>query len=350
MSIEKRFKLFIFKLVRWEFWPNKIVYFIPVCYLFYLALKTRSLGFFSAANPTIIFGGLLNTSKYNIYKLIPEKYYPKTLLFSPKIDLDYLFGKLNSNNIHFPFIVKPDLGFQGIGVEVINSKFELEQYVLKTKYNFIAQPFIDLPNEIGIFYCRLPNDANGEITGIVSKEFPFIKGDGVSTLIELIEKDERLLSQITLFDFAINNHLNTILPNEEIFYLTKIGNHARGTKFIDASKYKTEKLNMTIDRICKKIPMFYYGRIDIKYQNFEDLENGINFYIIELNGAMSLPTHMYDAQHSLFYAWSEMIRHFKYLNIIARQNNEKGHKYSSFKEFVTMIKIYFKNSKTLLSN
>jgi hypothetical protein len=65
---------------------------------------------------------------------------------------------------------------------------------------------------------------------------------------------------------------------------------------------------------------------------------------------MSLPTHMYDAQHSLFYAWSEMIRHFKYLNIIARQNNEKGHKYSSFKEFVTMIKIYFKNSKALLSN
>ena len=64
---------------------------------------------------------------------------------------------------------------------------------------------------------------------------------------------------------------------------------------------------------------------------------------------MSLPTHMYDPNHSLFYAWKEMIKHFNYLYTISAQNHKKGYNYTSFMDFITMLKVYFQNSQMLLS-
>jgi hypothetical protein len=37
------------------------------------------------------------------------------------------------------------------------------------------------------------------------------------------------------------------------------------------------------------------------YNTVEELEQGINFSIVELNGAASEPTHIYDPKHSLFF-------------------------------------------------
>jgi hypothetical protein len=36
------------------------------------------------------------------------------------------------------------------------------------------------------------------------------------------------------------------------------------------------------------------------YENLEQLKDGKSFKIIEINGAKSEPTHMYDPKHSLF--------------------------------------------------
>ena len=67
----------------------------------------------------------------------------------------------------------------------------------------------------------------------------------------------------------------------------------------------------SFDAILNKIQGFYYGRLDIRYDNFEDLEAGKNFKIIEINGAKSEPTHIYDPKHSLWYAQKEIFRHQK---------------------------------------
>ena len=80
------------------------------------------------------------------------------------------------------------------------------------------------------------------------------------------------------------------------------GNHSRGSKFIDLSNLIDEQLSSTINLICLSIPDFYYGRLDIKFKDWEDLKNGKNFSIIEVNGAGSEPTHIYDPKHSIFYA------------------------------------------------
>ncbi len=68
-----------------------------------------------------------------------------------------------------------------------------------------------------------------------------------------------------------------------------------------------------IDQICQQVEGFYFGRLDIRYNNWEELKQGKNFSIIELNGAGSEPTHMYDPKHSIFFAWKEIIRHLKYI-------------------------------------
>lgn len=71
--------------------------------------------------------------------------------------------------ISFPFIIKPDIGFQGKRVEKINIENELGIYLSTVHFNFIVQELIQYPHEMGVFYCRYPNQQKGFITGIAYK-------------------------------------------------------------------------------------------------------------------------------------------------------------------------------------
>ena len=82
-----------------------------------------------------------------------------------------------------------------------------------------------------------------------------------------------------------------------------------------------DQLVTTIDDICRQVDGFYYGRLDIRYQSWNELKQGKNFSIIELNGAGSEPTHIYDPGHSIFFAWKEIIRHLNILFRISRMNH-----------------------------
>ena len=77
---------------------------------------------------------------------------------------------------------------------------------------------------------------------------------------------------------------------------------------------------------------FYFGRLDVMFENLELLKNGENFKIIEINGAKSEPTHMYDPKHSLFFAWKEIAKHWKIMAEISRKNHESGFPYLNLKE------------------
>ena len=132
--------------------------------------------------------------------------------------------------------------------------------------------------------------------------------------------------------------LHTILPAGENRIISPYGNHARGSLFLDDTHLIDEELSETIDNICQQIPGFYFGRLDIRYDNWEDLKKGKNFSIIEVNGAGSEPTHIYDPSHSLFFAWKEIIRHWIILWRISRMNHKMGHKYLTFNEGVQMFR------------
>ncbi len=128
------------------------------------------------------------------------------------------------------------------------------------------------------------------------------------------------------------------------------GNHARGAKFIDLTDLADEQLTNSIDAVCKQVKDFYFGRMDVRYNTWEELKQGKNFSIIELNGAGSEPTHMYDPKHSLFFAWKEIIRHWNILWRISRQNHQGYNMpYLDFSSGVKMFKENNEYVKTISS-
>lgn len=137
---------------------------------------------------------------------------------------------------------------------------------------------------------------------------------------------------------AYGKSLLQILPASEEKVLVPYGNHARGAKFIDDSDRIDLPLTKTIDEICKQIPGFFFGRLDIRFNNWEELKQGKNFSVIEVNGAGSEPTHIYDPRHSLLFAWKEIIRHWMLLWRISRLNHKKGFPYLNLKEGIQMFK------------
>ena len=280
-------------------------------------IKFRSFSFYKYSNPSIKNGGFYGDSKMEIYNLLPAGLYPKTALIQ-KNELTNFEKILIDNKIKFPFIVKPDIGLRGIDVQKANTIEELIQYGKKAKGNFLIQELIDLPNEIGLFYCRLPREKSGKITGITLKNFLTVEGNGKDNIEQLMKKNLRFEMQISKTRNKINH--NEVIPKHEKRCLVPFGNHNRGTEFLDGKEYITDKLEFTFDNILNKIPGFYYGRLDIRFNTFDELAKGVNFSIIELNGAKSEPTHIYDTKHSFWYGQREIFRHQKIFRQIIKMN------------------------------
>jgi len=307
----------------WEYWPSPLLYAPLYPYWLWLSLRARSFFFFSAANPGIENAGFTHERKSTIYDQLPGRYYPRTHFCPAGIDPDTLKTQLANRALHFPLIAKPDIGERGAQVSLLHTPAQLEAYARRSKIDFLIQEYIAYKMEAGIFYVRIPGEAKGRITGIVGKEFLSVTGDGYSTIRNLIDQDPRAFLQLDALTDRYGAFLDTVLPEGAEHTLVPFGNHARGAKFVDWRDRITPALADTIDRICKKMPDFYFGRLDIKFSNWQDLLQEKNFSIIELNGAGSEPTHIYDPAHSIFFAWKEILRHWRLLYIVSAANAER---------------------------
>lgn len=341
MNFFKRllYRPFFIKLLHWEYWGFNAVYGPIYIYWILLCIRTRSFFFFNAANPTIKNGGFLLESKMDIYNIMPAEYYPSTIYFKAGLDSKELLWQLEKLNLTYPVIGKPDIGGRGKGVKKLLSIQEVVDYANESKVDFLVQAFVPYEYEVGIFYYRHPNEEKGHISGIVSKEFLTVEGDGISSIEVLLKKDKRFVLQLPVLQATFGNELQKVLPKGEKKLLVPYGNHARGAKFIDVSYLIDDKLTDTIDAVCKKIPHFHFGRMDVRYNDWDDMKEGRCFSVIEVNGAGSEPTHIYDPAHSIFFAWKEIIRHWIILNRISRQNHKLLKvPYMSFKEGIQMFK------------
>jgi hypothetical protein len=342
-------KIFIHKLFHWEYWPFQIVYF-PIYFLWvFYSIKAKSLFFFNASNPTIKNGGFIMESKKAIYNLIPQHYYPKTELIKEGTSLEEILKIIKDSNIKYPFIAKPDVGLRGSAVKKIDTIEDLKIYSQKANFDYLVQNLIYFENEVGIFYVRYPNEKMGRITGIVSKEFLIITGDGISTSEDLIKKNPRYELQLKVLKQEYGKKLLDILPKGEKLNLVPYGNHARGAKFIDGSHWNSLELTETINEMCLQISGFYFGRLDIMYNTWEELERGENFSVVELNGAASEPTHIYDPKHSLLFAWKELSRHITYMYEISVLNHKKGIPYLAHKEGMKEYRLHLEQSNKIVN-
>jgi hypothetical protein len=106
--------------------------------------------------------------------------------------------------------------------------------------------------------------------------------------------------------------------------LVETGNHAQGCIFRDGGHLRTDALERVIENISRKVPGFYIGRYDIRYENEEDFKQGRNFQIVELNGASSEATSIYDARNSLISAYRTLFRQWKLVFAIGAANRARG--------------------------
>lgn len=341
-------KLFFHKLFHWEYWPFQIVY-IPIYFLWaFYALKARTIFFFNASNPTMRNGGFIMDSKIEIYDLIPQKYYPITRFVKEKIPFEQVETILKTAAINFPFIAKPDIGLRGSAVKKINTIEELQSYHSKANFDYLIQQMIPYQNEVGIFYVRFPHQKSGRITGIVAKEFLIVVGDGIATIEELLKATPRYEFQLKTLQKEYSNQLQSVLSKGEKRNLVPYGNHARGAKFLDYSHLISPELTKVIDQMCLQIPEFYFGRMDLMYNSWEELEQGKNYSVVELNGAASEPTHIYDPKHSLFFAWKELARHIAYMYKISVANHKRGFPYLSHKEGMQQYRLHLEQSNKIV--
>ncbi|MFY0629300.1 MAG: hypothetical protein JXR05_02895 [Flavobacteriaceae bacterium] len=324
------------KLFHWEHWPLLMFYIPNIPYAFLHGIKIRNFVFYTVVNPGIKDSGIGSESKYETLNLLPKKYLPKSVFHDQDQDIELTIQRIKEEGIPYPMIVKPDQGFRGLLVKKVQDENQLKAYLEKYPVAIVIQEFLAHEHECGIFYYRHPNEELGKVTSITLKEFLTVKGDGVSTLKELVINDERAFLYFNLLKDNSLLKWETVLKKGEYKKLSDIGNHSKGTKFINGNHLINKKLEASFDTLNHQAKGWYYGRLDIKYNTLEDLNNG-NFKVLELNGILAEPTHIYDASKMTYLKALKTIRvHWKQLYRIAYYNNK--HQGVAFRKTIPFVK------------
>ncbi len=334
--------LFAVKLFRFEYWTWWLFYLPLLPYYLWLAFKARSFTFFTAANPGIDAGGFFGEKKSEILKLIDEKHKVKTIFISCSDTFDHVVLQIQKQNIGFPLIVKPDVGERGNGVQKIYSLEELRNLFREyAATDLLIQEFIDFKTELGILYYKQPGNSTGEISSVVIKEFLKAEGDGARSILQLMQQNDRARIQAKRLKKKMGNDIYRVPHEGEEVLLEPIGNHCLGTKFLNGNHLINKKLVNIFDKIVADIPGFYYGRFDLKVNSMEDLYDGKNIRIMELNGVSSDPAHIFHPGYSIVKAYRDLIKHWKIIYRISISNMNSGTPPVSLKEIYNKMRIHF---------
>src|SRR5215469_3070644 len=329
-EIRQAISLVVQRIVQWEFWPAWLFYSpVALCCAF-LGIRHRGFSLPTIANLNQKNGGIVGESKIGILQALMQS--------SPEFTADgYLIQPgtvsermtkirevCHQNEIAFPLVLKPDMAQRGAGFRKIQSFDEAERYVELVSAPILLQRYIAGPKEAGIFYYRFPNERKGHIFGITRKRFPVVRGDGVRTLRDLIFADPRarLLARTYLERFEAQ--ADRVLETGETVRLVEAGNHCQGSIFEDGSDLHTEELRHRFDEISQRLSGFYIGRYDVRYNDDDELRRGSGFKIIELNGAASEATNIYDASNSLWSAYRTLYQQWELVYGIGAANRDRG--------------------------
>ena len=325
---------FIIKWIKFEFWPSWLFYAPMFIYGFVLAIKSKSFAYFTATNPEMAYGGAYGTDKTKLLNLLSLEYHTKDFFVAKEKSKGDIIELMNKNEISFPIVAKPNVGERGRGVEKIDNEKDLEDYLKIINEDLIVQEFVAHPIELGIFYHRFPNSKQDGISSVVMKEFLSITGNGRDSFGKLLSKKFRAKSRLKYLKKRYPNKWDIIIPEGITFKVEPIGNHSRGTKFIDGTHLINNKLVEVFREISKPLDGFYYGRFDIKVNSIRDLYEGENIKILEINGTNSEPAHIYDPDYSLLKAYSEVIKHMNLVYKISKANMSLGIKPMPFPDLI----------------
>ncbi len=327
------FRRFKIKLLNWEYWPIWLVYAPVSFYYLYLAVRARSLCFFSASNPSIENGGMFFESKWNITQLLPQQFCPKTIFIQNPDSFNEVLSRIREGGMTYPFIAKPDVGGRGNAVQLIQTEQQLMEYNRRVRVAYLIQEYSTYNVEVSLFYQRLPGNHCGKITSFTYKELLTVTGDGISNIEDLIKDYDRAYLQWEKLKNNTSMNFAEILRKGEKRVIVPYGNHCLGAKFINYNHLINAQLERTFDDLSGKIKGFYFGRYDIRCNSIRDLMDGRNFHILELNGAGAEPAHIYHPGYSFFKAQKDLAMYYKSMYLIAKENNKMGQQYLSFREY-----------------
>jgi hypothetical protein len=320
----QRIKNTIHKIKQWEYWPMPLIYGILSPYIFYHALKARTLFFYTACNPGMEMGGLLGNSKDQMLQYLPGHLKPATIRIESEGNTQKIIDKVKQDNIAFPLIAKPDQGERGTGVSLLQNIEELQSYNERVQIPYLIQEYIDFPFEAGVLYHKMPGSKKGKITSIVIKEFLSVEGNGTHTLGELIYQNPRAAIIANKIQIKHANMWNIVLKKGETYILEPIGNHNRGTKFLNGNHLITQQLIDVFDDISRMLPGFYYGRFDLKAPSLLHFLRGKGIKIMEINGVNAEPAHIYDPKFPLLKGLKTILWHWNIVYKISMENIKNG--------------------------
>jgi len=331
-----------------EFWPMWAFYPPVLLYVLWLMLRFRGAMLPTVANPSFPGGGFYGESKAAILDLaaqhIPEWVAPFIAVERPpELDdpqqqhkaLRKALAELAAKGLVLPVVAKPDLGCRGAGVVLVKDEAALAAYLrgFPAGARLLLQKYVPFEGEAGIFYCRHPQAAQGRIISITLKYFPYVYGDGKRTLRDLILADRRAGALSHLYLRRHSQRLDDIPPLGQAIRLAFAGSHSRGAIFRNGTHWVTPDMEQRFDAISQRLPEFYFGRYDIRFADFEAVRQGRDFTIVEVNGAGSESTHIWDRGTSIFKAWADLFTQYKLLFQVGRANRDRGFKPLSVAEF-----------------
>lgn len=326
----KRVSVSVARWSRWEFWPAWLFYAPVVAMCLRLAVRYRGLSLPTVANLNQKNGGLIGESKAEIMRQIqtaaPELA-ASTYLVRPGAVPDRMHAvaaAVAQSRLAFPWVFKPDVGQRGEGFQIIRSWDQAREYLELVTAPVVLQQYVPGPGEAGIFYYRFPADDRGHIFAITNKVFPSIHGDGQHTVEELIEAEPRARLMADVYKSRLGDVREIPISGARI-QLVEAGNHCQGCIFEDGQHLFSDALAEKIDHISQKLEGFYVGRYDVRYTSDDDLRQG-RFTIIELNGASSEATSIYDACNSLRTAYAVLYRQWELVYRIGAINWSRGNK------------------------
>lgn len=320
-----------------EFWPSQLIYLPVVFQWLYLSLRYRSLSLPLIANPSIHLAGMVGESKSSVLELAGEQ---AKKLIAPYIDqlndqsqsidvrVGNILNKMQQSVLDFPVIAKPDIGCRGAGVKIIRNETALKNYIenFPDQAKLLIQHKVPHEAEAGIFYIRQPGKKQGEVFSITLKYTPYVIGDGFKTLAQLIKSDARASKISDVYFKRHQSLLNTVIPDNQAFRLSFAGTHCKGSIFRNGNVYISQELTTVFDDITADIKDFYYGRFDVRFESIEKLIQGKDFSILEINGASSEATHIWDRNTKLGDVYKTLFYQYNTLFRFGDINRKNGHK------------------------
>jgi hypothetical protein len=292
----------------------------------------------TVANPSFPGGGFYGESKAEILALAVERLPEWVAPFIPldrapaasvaSVDAECLAAEtaMCIAGLAYPVVAKPDLGCRGAGVKLVRTPEQLQDYLtaFPAGSRLLLQQLVPHEGEAGIFYCRLPGQAQGRIVSITLKYFPHVVGDGQRSLRALIEADPRAGKLSHLYLKRHVARLDTVPTAGEAVRLAFAGSHSRGAIFRNGTHLVTPEMEARFDAIAQALPEFHFGRFDVRFDSFSDVQLGRGFTILEINGAGAESTHIWDRRTGLLQAWRDLMRQYRWLFEIGAANRARG--------------------------